>query len=306
MSSISVVIPTHNRRDNLLLALESVYRQTILPSEVIVVDDGSCPLLDGSIFCNSPSGLSCRLITHHVPQGAAKARNTGIENAIGHWIAFLDDDDRFRVDKIEKITRVIESIDGVDLIYHPALIEIVDFRLVYKSRSKQIESGDNGFKSLLVKNIVGGTSMVTARKQCLVEAGLFKADFVPREDHELWIRMFANGKVFYFIDEPLTYYYHHSAVQSLTKNIEKQELSIRKIEKSYADEYAKLESGVLKKYKGNLQREKVYICLLNRQLWSALKYQILTFLFTLKILDLFLCIAILFGTKTVFKLRSIV
>ena len=103
---ISVVIPTYNRADKVLKSIESVLTQTVADLEVIVVDDGS-------------SDDTERILAHtfrdriryyaQANQGASVARNKGIEEARGEWIAFLDSDDLWERDKIEWQLKALEQ-----------------------------------------------------------------------------------------------------------------------------------------------------------------------------------------------------
>ncbi|MEA3004109.1 MAG: hypothetical protein QOH81_2897 [Sphingomonadales bacterium] len=94
-STVSVVIPTCNRSTQTQAAVDSALAQTFRPCEVIVVDDGSA----------KPVSISCpgvRVLRHRERRGAAAARNTGIDAATGAWVPFLDSDDRWRADKLER------------------------------------------------------------------------------------------------------------------------------------------------------------------------------------------------------------
>ena len=98
MKKVSAVITTHNRCELLLKAIESVKNQTYKNIEIIVVDDASsdstldkCRILDG-----------IKYIRINTSKGGNYARNVGIKNSSGHYIAFLDDDDEWYPTKIEK------------------------------------------------------------------------------------------------------------------------------------------------------------------------------------------------------------
>lgn len=288
-----------------MLALESVYRQTILPSEVIVVDDGSCPLLDSSIFCNSPSGLSCRLITHHVPQGAAKARNTGIENAIGHWIAFLDDDDAFKKEKLEIISNVISEHANVDIIYHPAIVHMINEGITYKTKPGTIpKDSRDALTHLLLRNEIGGTSMVIIKKEALIKAGMFSVELPAIEDFELWLKLARNGAKFHLLNIPLTDYYQNTLKQSLTRSLNKRYLAFNLIEKNFARELGKLTKKQKQEFNIRHLRANTYISLINYKLLIAFRYQLKVFYKTGKIRDLLYLFAVLLGPKLVFKFRS--
>jgi glycosyltransferase involved in cell wall biosynthesis len=94
----SVVIPTHNRPDLLVRALRSVYAQSAPPSEVIVIDDASCPPL---VLPEDLCDPRTRLIRHERSIGGAAARNTGLREAATPVVAFLDDDDEWLPAKME-------------------------------------------------------------------------------------------------------------------------------------------------------------------------------------------------------------
>src|SRR5918992_1308501 len=86
---VSVVIPTRNRRNTVLGAIESARRQEDVAVEVVVVDDGSTDGTEAAV--SAVEGV--RVIRHPVSRGVAAARNAGISAAAADWIAFLDDDD---------------------------------------------------------------------------------------------------------------------------------------------------------------------------------------------------------------------
>lgn len=98
MSSISVIIPSYNRADKLSHAVGSVLAQTLPASEILIVDDGST---DTTVeeFCRVPAPV--RLICK-ANGGVSSARNAGIAQARGEWLAFLDSDDTWHPQKLER------------------------------------------------------------------------------------------------------------------------------------------------------------------------------------------------------------
>ena len=110
--SVSVIIPTYKRAHLVTRAIDSVLNQTFSDVEVIVVDDGS-PDNTEEVVRGVVDGR-VRYIRHEVNRGlAAAGRNTGIAMARGYYIAFLDDDDEWRADKLEKQLEAIKSYDAV-------------------------------------------------------------------------------------------------------------------------------------------------------------------------------------------------
>src|SRR5918997_407322 len=96
--SVSVVVPTHNRRDLLEETLRSVLGQRDVLVEVIVVDDGSSD--DTTTFLASHPDPRLRTIVHETSLGVAAARNTGLRAASKPWVAFIDDDDLWAPEKL--------------------------------------------------------------------------------------------------------------------------------------------------------------------------------------------------------------
>ncbi len=108
---VSVVIPTYRRAGILPRAIHSVRRQTYTNLEIIVVDDGSADGTEDVVKAISDARL--RYVQHDSNRGLPAARNTGIRAAHGEYVAFLDDDDTWRAEKIEKQLRAIEHADAV-------------------------------------------------------------------------------------------------------------------------------------------------------------------------------------------------
>lgn len=169
----SVVIPTRNRPAQLEKALQSVFAQTMNPKEVIVVDDGSQPPVSKHIFNQAPREIGTVLLRNDPPLGAAGARNVAVSVAKSPWIAFLDDDDQFFPEKLQTIAEAMVNNPEADLFYHPAKIHLVRERIQYISGASEPGSHKDLASNLLVKNFVGGSSMVVINKKSLIEAGGF-------------------------------------------------------------------------------------------------------------------------------------
>ena len=106
--NVSVIIPTYNRKNLLKRALHSVISQTFVPQEIIVVDDGSSDRTKDWVSERFPD---VRYI-YQDNSGVSSARNAGIKEAIGSWIAFLDSDDEWMSNKLEQQKRVIKPQVG--------------------------------------------------------------------------------------------------------------------------------------------------------------------------------------------------
>ncbi len=96
---ISVIIPVYNREDTITNCLESVIKQTYAPAEIIVIDDNST---DDTIKQINKFNDKIIILNTEQQSGAQTARNIGIKAAKSDWIAFLDSDDEWLPNKIEK------------------------------------------------------------------------------------------------------------------------------------------------------------------------------------------------------------
>lgn len=220
MPRVSVIIPTYNRRELLLEALASVFTQTRLPDEVIVVDDGST---DGSAEAvrarfsapfegarptgpgaRADSRPSLRVIrTEHTGMPGA-ARNRGTEAAAGELIAFLDSDDLWRPEKLERtLERREGGLGGIRpaRIVHTRETWLRGGREISQKGQRHRREGDL-FGDSLVKCIIG-PSTVLLERELLESVGGFREDLEIAEDYELWLRIVSHIPVSY-VDEALT------------------------------------------------------------------------------------------------------
>jgi glycosyltransferase involved in cell wall biosynthesis len=305
-NTFSVVIPTHNRLKDLQQALTSVFSQTVKPLEIIVVDDGSTPKVNDDIFATAPDETKTLLLRNESPKGAPHARNRGIEEANGSWIAFLDDDDEFKPDKIEKVARHIQDNPECDLVYHPAEIHMVNEGVTYTSRPRQFTFGDDIFKSMLIKNEIGGTSMVVAKKSILVVAGKFQESMPALQDYELWLRIVSITPNICFLSFSLTNYYHKTHIKSISKSIDDKQKATLFIEKLYKNDYLSLSKKDKKRYEQRKYFSLIYRYLLNKNKYNFFKLYFLYFIKYPSIKNFFVLLAVLINPNILFKAKKII
>lgn len=196
---VSVVIPTHNRSALLRVAVHSALAQTLAGIEVIIVDDGSTDATADVVRAIRDPRV--KYLRNDPARGAAGARNAGVRAAAGEWLAFLDDDDQWFPDKLEKQLRALESAPRASLCLSS---------YVCHSGPEQVEyiGGERWFSLIdfrrgvdpLYRLIVTSGWMV--RRSHLLEAGLFDESIPVWEDWELAIRLSRRGP-FIHVDEPL-------------------------------------------------------------------------------------------------------
>lgn len=127
---VSCIIPTYNRANFVERAIQSVLNQTYKNIEVIVVDDGSEDNTKEVVL--SIKNERIKYIRLHRNFGAAFARNVGIVNAEGEFIAFLDSDDYFLPEKIEKQVEAMMSDSSIGVCYTEAYYKLQSGELIYK------------------------------------------------------------------------------------------------------------------------------------------------------------------------------
>jgi glycosyltransferase involved in cell wall biosynthesis len=201
--TISVVIPTYNRDFSIRSAIDSVLNQTYPPFEVIVVDDGST---DETSSIVKFYGQRVRLISQR-NSGVSAARNSGILAAQGNWIGFLDSDDEWLADKLQKQIVAISKDTTIVACVANALIitpnkEIIDFFSL-----KGASYGTNKFQLLerpLVEIICNQpfVQSMLARRSALIRANLFDTGMSIHEDGDLMCRLALQGP-FIFMQEPV-------------------------------------------------------------------------------------------------------
>ena len=183
-----MIIPTFNRRKWILRAIASVLNQTRLPDEVIVVDDGSTDKTADAVRAAFPE---VRLIRQK-NRGVSAARNVGIRAAGGEWLAFLDSDDEWKPQKLEKHIAYIRSrprfrVSQTDEIW----IRNGGFVNPMKKHAKR---GGRFFQDALKRCLVS-PSAVMIRRDVFDDVGLFDETLPACEDYDLWLRILAREPI---------------------------------------------------------------------------------------------------------------
>ncbi len=199
---VSAIITTHNRLDLLKRAIESVKKQTYPYIELIVVDDAST---DGTQeYCSRQDFIYIR-IQKGESRGGNYARNLGIKSAHGDYVAFLDDDDYWLNEKIEKQVRVLDESD-CEVVHCYRNLEYVD-----KDGNSNIEYCPLSFfcqgnlKRRILWQITIFTSAAMIKRKALIDVGMFDENIGFWQEYELSIRL-AQRKPFLLIPEALLVY----------------------------------------------------------------------------------------------------
>lgn len=241
---ISVVIPAYNNAAWIARAVESVLSQRRPAEEIVVVDDGST---DDTAAIAAGYGAAVRLI-QQANAGAAAARNAGVRAATGDWIAFLDADDEWLPEKLERQVNLLNA--------HPELVWTTgnydeclcgEHRRAEHAPAQEVRRRLGGaeavdyltaFRSLLW----GHTNTMLIRREVLLEAGLFDLTLPIAEDIDLWLRIAYRYPRVGFSAEPLAVYHlgiAQSTIQRYRRSVQYTDFIARHMD--LAQRHGKLE-----------------------------------------------------------------
>ncbi len=202
---VSVVIPAYNRADVIGRTLASVLAQTCQDFEIVIVDDASRDrdaLLAAVARIGDPR---IHVIHHDRNRFAAAARNTGVQNARGHFIAFLDSDDEWMPPKLQKQLALVDSDPSRDCVLHCAA-EVLTTRSGRLHRSvmplRGLEPGESITDYLFLSRGYLPTPSVMLPARLAVSHPM-REDLRVHEDYELFVRLQRAGVGFLFSPDPL-------------------------------------------------------------------------------------------------------
>jgi glycosyltransferase involved in cell wall biosynthesis len=208
---ISVIIPTYNRAETIERAVESVLNQTCQDFELRVVDDGSS---DNTSSILSKYFSLKNFFYHKIPnRGVSFARNYGVDSSEGEYLAFLDSDDEWHSDKLEKQLKFIEEHPEFSIVH--AHERWMRNGVEVKIPKRYQKSGGDIFVRSLDQCIIS-PSVALMSKDLFLKYGGFREDFTVCEDYDLWLKITSQNQVG-FIDEALATKYGGHEDQLSTK-----------------------------------------------------------------------------------------
>jgi len=195
VSKVSVIIPTYNRVFLLREAIDSVLAQTYQEFELLVIDDGST---DGTH--EMVAGYGDRVVyIFQENRGVSSARNFGVRSSRGEFITFLDSDDVWLPEKLEKQVTIMEQNADLQLCH----TEEIWIRRGVRVNPKKKHKKHTGyiFQYCLPLCVISPSS-VMIRRTLFEKVGYFDEDLPACEDYDLWLRITKDYSV-YFIEKPL-------------------------------------------------------------------------------------------------------
>ena len=224
---ISVIIPTYNRKKTLARAIQSVINQSLSPFEILIVDDGSN---DGTEEWVKDNFQNIKYIYQN-NHGVSSARNIGIENACGDWVAFLDSDDEWLPNKLYEQVKAIDSNPEIKF-FHTNEIWIRNGIRVNQMKKHKKYGGYIFEKCLDICRISPSSALI--QKEVFDNIGIFDESLRVCEDYDFWLRITSKYPVV-FLDVPLIYKYggHADQLSKVNDGIESYRIqSLEKIIKS--------------------------------------------------------------------------
>lgn len=208
--TISVIIPTYNREKQIKRAIESVIRQTYGALEIIIVDDGST---------DNTEDVVCQIEERKIKyvrqknQGACVARNRGIKEASGDYIAFLDSDDEWVSNKLERQMSHINNVGSE--------VSVCNYVIENNNKTKvamsNIHSEVFTLNELLNYNYIT-TGAILIKRELLQKVGMFDEKMPRYQDWELALRIARKTEI-PFLNEPLLI--QHVQKESISRSTSK-------------------------------------------------------------------------------------
>lgn len=206
MCFFSVVTTVYNSEKYLYNALESVKNQTCLDYEYIIVDNGSTDRSTKLIeqFKTDNINLNISVIRLEKNQGISGGRNVGIDHAKGKYVCFLDADDYWNSDKLEKVKKNILENNQFNVFCHwENHVKGNEERTV---KYRKIDN-ENPFYDLITKgNCLSTSAMAVERSLLNIIKGFDRELVSGEEDFDCWLRLARNGAKFFMIEESLGYW----------------------------------------------------------------------------------------------------
>ena len=203
--SISVVIPLYNKEAEVERALLSVVEQSLAVGEIIVVNDGSTDNSEAVVkaFIERHPEVNIRVITQE-NRGVSAARNRGIEEARGEYVALLDADDWWLSNYIAEVCRLMEYYPDCDA--YSTAFDIVNIKNHTRANVPTTEGYINPAREALMRRFPIIPSTATLRRSTVQECGGFPEGMRIGEDQWLWVKMMQQGAQFAFSPMSLVRY----------------------------------------------------------------------------------------------------
>lgn len=202
MPTVSIIVPAYNQSRYLGDAIRSALAQTRADLEVIVVDDGSTD--DTPAVCQGFTDPRVRYVWQE-NRGLSAARNTGLREARGEFLSFLDSDDQFLPEKLELLLAAFERDPGLGLVAGQAVLIDQEGRPIGEVFDRPLPAG---LADLLLGNPLHVGS-VLLRREWQARVGHFDETLRSYEDWDMWLRLARAGCRMEWVPKPVSLYRFH-------------------------------------------------------------------------------------------------
>lgn len=211
MARISIIIPTYNSNLFIKRAIESIIHQTFTDWELLIVDDCSTDNTKEIIQEFIDQDQRIQLLTTITNSGGpATPKNIGVANSKGIYIAFLDHDDEWMPEKLEKQIKIFKESKDENLGIISCGANLINNQgkcfSIYKPTKRKVT-----FPEILIRNPIYSNSSVLIKRIAIETVGQRDEYMKYSEDWEMWIRICKAGYTMDFVYEPLFNYYFHDS-----------------------------------------------------------------------------------------------
>lgn len=234
---ISIIMPCYNAADHLVRGVESALGQSFQDIELIVVDDGST---DNSLEILTQVKDPRFRFFAQAHRGVSAARNLGIREANGAYIAFLDTDDTWHPDCLRKLYDAIEKNPSAVLVYCGWQNVGLTGGQGKPYIPPNYEDGDKWAQ--LLKTCPWPIHAALSRKEVVCAAGGFKEGLATAEDYRLWLNIASLGRIVR-VPEVLAYYHFHEGVQA-TKNLARAAYDQWSVQMEFLESHPEIAKGL--------------------------------------------------------------
>lgn len=223
---VSVIIPTRNRSSLLSRALNSVLNQSYDNLEVIIIDDASEDDTTKEVDKYRPKFKRLKYIRNNKQCGGAAARNIGIRNATGKYIAFLDDDDEWLPEKTLKQLTILESSPNIGAVS-------CWYNRIYNNKIQKVRLiAEVSFEFLLWENFMGSFSLCVVRSE-LAKTVRFDPFLSSSQDWQFWLELSMVTRI--HIAEDFLVNYHDHSGERISRSYNSKYLGLRRLYFTYRD-----------------------------------------------------------------------
>lgn len=200
---VSVIVPTHNRAEMLVKAIDSIFRQSYKNIEVIIVANGCTDNTPEVVKSLQEKYKNIHFLNFPESIGGAEARNRGVDIIKGEYVAFLDDDDEWLKDKLEYQLRILKNSNYC--------IVGCNYYKVGGNSVKEVKLPEKvSFYEMTFENLLGSFSFCITKSEYIKELRIDKS-LKANQDYDFWLKILkSTDKYAYVVQKPLVNYHQHT------------------------------------------------------------------------------------------------